>query len=68
MHSLILGYNYNIMGRVLSSGGGGGKLLPQNVQLPPPKYFDCLIVAILSKILVECYMEAAKSVQCACMR
>ena len=64
--------------RVLSSGGGGGgggggKILPQNVQLPPPPKkktpFNCLILkcAILSKILVECYMKTSNNGQCACM-
>ena len=48
--------------RVLSSGGGGGEASPPKCSASPPKPFaiiNSLILkcVILSKILVECYMN-----------
>ena len=53
-----------------SGGGGGGEASPPKFSASPPKPFaiiNCLILkcAILSKILVECYMKTAKNGQCA---
>ena len=49
-------------------GEAGGKLLPKIFSFPPKPFaiIKCPILkcAILSKILVECYMKTAKNGQC----
>ena len=53
-------------------GRRGGSFSPKMFSFPPKPFaiINCLILkcAILSKILVECYMKTAKNGQCACMR